>query len=358
MCEKLYIPPSAKLADLVKRTERFLADLHNSGLIDDDDPPLIPKSIIPYHKSQVIFRWRHWERAMNPSNAAFGALPPDVATGGWQEWRTLHDALVALHALRTQLIDRWELRPLVGAESVSYSLKAIGKPGSGNKAAFVQADSHSGNAANVRLEKAIDWPPPLSAEWRDQCRYALKRISEVVNAENTATLVSRLPQVRLHIDDIDSFKKVREVSPAAVSHLLGKNGRFEQSEEHIQRAIEAIITEPSHKKDWGGETNDLYTANIVLEGSRLAAAFLLKGNGLRSPTMTIADCGKNGDQLLRLVKSPAQVFFVQFVGNIDEHLIQDLEGKIELLRHKGSRAWCCVINGQDTARLLHAYGKA
>jgi hypothetical protein len=129
------------------------------------------------------------------------------------------------------------------------------------------------------------------------------------------------------------------------------------SEEAIQRALEQIINESSHKKDWGGEENDLYTSNIEIQGQRVAAAFLLKGNGLKKRTMEIADCGKNGDQIVRLVQSPAQLFVVQFVGEISENVIKHIEHEVTLLRHQGKQVWYCIMKGQDTARLLYAYHK-
>lgn len=49
--------------------------------------------------------------------------------------------------------------------------------------------------------------------------------------------------------------------------------------------------------------NDLYTANVVLNGVRRPTAFLLKGNGLKKREMNIGDCGKNGDQIVRLFES-------------------------------------------------------
>jgi hypothetical protein len=162
--------------------------------------------------------------------------------------------------------------------------------------------------------------------------------------------------IRLHLDDIDSFQKVRDVSSA--HQLLTDDGYFDRSEDDIQRALEDIIGERVHKKDWGGELNDLYTSYVKVKGARIATAFLLKGHGLRERVMTIASCGKRGDQLVRLLDSPAQLFVVQFVGTIHESLIRDLHDKIEHLRLKGMPACYCVINGQDTARLLVAYGKA
>jgi len=160
---------------------------------------------------------------------------------------------------------------------------------------------------------------------------------------------------RLYIEDIDSFAKARDVNPAVISHLLQPGGYLDIAEDVVQIGLEKILNEPFHKKDWGGEDNDLYTSNVIVNGIRRATAFLLKGNGLRVNSMEIKHCGKNGDQLLRLFDSLAELFVVQFVGNVSEAVIKDVEGKADQLRAKGKPACYCIINGQDTARLLHAY---
>jgi len=161
---------------------------------------------------------------------------------------------------------------------------------------------------------------------------------------------------RLYIEDIDSFKRVRDVNPEVVHGHL-QDGYLNLPEDQVQISLEQILNEPIHKRDWGGEQNDLYTTNLLVNTARTPTAFVLKGNGLRSKMMQIADCGKNGDQLVRLFQSPAQLFIVQFVGNISESLITDIEGKVRELRSTGKAAHYCTINGQDTARLLYAYGK-
>lgn len=160
---------------------------------------------------------------------------------------------------------------------------------------------------------------------------------------------------RVHIDDIKSFQETKNVDFESVSSFLGENGYLDISESTVQNALEKILCEKFHKKDWGGEYNDLYTSNVLLEESRRATAFLLKGNGLKVRTMEIKHCGKNGDQLIRLFESPAELFIIQFVGNISEAIVKDVEGKVELLRARGKEAYCCIINGTDTARLLYAY---
>lgn len=160
---------------------------------------------------------------------------------------------------------------------------------------------------------------------------------------------------RLYIEDIDSFRKARDVNPAMVAELLNRHGRLDVSEEVVQTGFEKILEEPLHKKDWGGEKNDLYTCNMIVNGARTATAFLLKGNGLRRHVMQIRDCGANGDQLVRLFEAPATLFVVQFVGNVDESVIKDVEGKVAAKNLGGQEARFCIMNGQDTARILRAY---
>jgi hypothetical protein len=163
-------------------------------------------------------------------------------------------------------------------------------------------------------------------------------------------------KLRVYIEEIDSFKDVNNVTPDMVIDLLD-NGYLNKSEEFIQVSLEEILSVPFHKKDWGGEINDLYTTNLIVERSRVATAFLLKGNGLKKKTLEIKDCGKNGNQIIRLCDSPAQLFIIQFVGYISEYVIKDIEGKVNELQLQGIFAQYCVIDGQDTARILRAYGK-
>lgn len=160
---------------------------------------------------------------------------------------------------------------------------------------------------------------------------------------------------RIFVEHIDSFRRVRDVNAAEIGDVA-PSGYLNLSEDTIQSALERILDVLHHQKDWGGEINDLYTANLRINGERQETAFLLKGHGLRKPVMEISDCGTNGDQLLRLMRSPAKVFVVQFVGHISQAVIADIDGKVQLARSGGREAWYCIIDGQDTARLLRAYG--
>jgi hypothetical protein len=175
--------------------------------------------------------------------------------------------------------------------------------------------------------------------------------------------VNSLPQYtdlpikeRFHVEDIDSFQKVRDVNPQMVVGFLD-NGYLDLGEEVVQMALEAILGVLFHKKDWGGETNDLYTANVLVNGCRRPTAFMLKGNGLKNRVMEVKHCGKNGDQVLRLFQSPAELFVIQFVGTIAESVIAQAHGEIARLKTQGKESHFLIMDGQDTARVLRAYGK-
>jgi len=159
--------------------------------------------------------------------------------------------------------------------------------------------------------------------------------------------------LKVSIDEIDSFSKVRKISIDKIRSLVP----FNYSEEQIQNWLEEIIGEPEHKKDWGGESNDLFTSRLLISGLRKNTAFLLKGPGKPIKKLRISDCGKNGDQIQRLFKSPAEIFVIQFIGPISEAVIEEAKSKTLLLRHEGKNAQFCIIDGHDTARILKAYGK-
>lgn len=156
----------------------------------------------------------------------------------------------------------------------------------------------------------------------------------------------------LFIEDIDSFSNARDINPREVSKLIP----LELLENQIQTAFEEIIGENFHQKDWGGETNDLFTSQIKISGRRIKAAFLLKGRGTKGK-LTIAKCGHNGDQIVRLFDAPANLYIIQHVDEIDERVVRDLKEKIELRIKKGEACQMCIIDGTDTARILKAYGK-
>jgi len=254
-----------------------------------------------------------------------------------------------------------------------------------------QAGTFNADADNVRYEQQLfAWANdevrptltaifPTSLEWNGfreltqlhmsftgldpryaQTRYRLQGfVTELRNIlDGAPNRYTDLPEaVRLYIEDIDSFAAARDVNPQFVAPLLSADGYLDVPEDEVQIGFEQIINKVFHKKDWGGETNDLYSSQVRVNGRRVATAFLLKGNGLRKHTMELRDCGANGDQIVRLFTSPALLYIVQFVGNISESVIKDVEGKVNEQRAHGKPTHYCIMNGQDTARVLISYGK-
>lgn len=152
------------------------------------------------------------------------------------------------------------------------------------------------------------------------------------------------------IDDVDSFSAVKTIPMGG--NLLG------MSETTFKNGIQKILSAVGDFKDWGGEKSDLYTANVVLNGKRRASAFAFKGPGL-SGKLTIARMGKNGDQAIRLLREPASIFFVQHWREIDTEVV-DLIRSLAIARSAatGQPLFYCIMNGQDSARLVQAYPDA
>lgn len=120
----------------------------------------------------------------------------------------------------------------------------------------------------------------------------------------------------------------------------------------VKKALAALLGEPVVPSDWGGETNDLYTSRLMIDGRQHSAAFLLKGPARYSP-MTIGHLGKNGDQLTRLGNSPAQVLVLQHCHHIRPEVISYLQDLCSSFRHVRR---FMVLDGQDTYRLLSGSG--
>lgn len=151
------------------------------------------------------------------------------------------------------------------------------------------------------------------------------------------------------INDVDQFakaKKIRGVQPPVT-----------MSETNFKNGVKDIVREPGTFKDWGGETSDLYTTRVKIGGKRLGAAFAFKGPGLKG-TLTPARLGKNGDQIQRLFIEDADVFFVQYVGQIASSVQQQMAVYAQAKSiSTGRKIYYGVIDGDDSARLVAAYPK-
>lgn len=150
-------------------------------------------------------------------------------------------------------------------------------------------------------------------------------------------------------EDIAEFSRAKDVEVGSVEEWQSVMSRLPEA--RVKAAIAGLLSEPE-KKDWGGETDDHFSANAIVGGRRRTAAFLLKG-----PThfreMTLEMCGKRADQIYRLAKTSAEVLVVQH-----SHLISDaVRGTLRaLIIQPGGRARkYCLMDGQATYRILKAY---
>lgn len=159
-----------------------------------------------------------------------------------------------------------------------------------------------------------------------------------------------LDYFQLFIQDIDEFAEVRDFQ-AECSEWLHHMGAI--SEEVMKSFITELLGDQK-AKDWGGEFADHFSRNIHIAGKRHTAAFLLKGPGSKHQPMTFRQLGKNGDQLFRLSKLPADLYVLQHCHEIAPAVLETLRNAI-VQPHRKRRY--LVIDGRDSYRLLKAYDK-
>jgi len=156
----------------------------------------------------------------------------------------------------------------------------------------------------------------------------------------------------INVDDVDQFRKVKSVSLSAAMP-----GPERLPEKRVKQGLLKLLGESKNPKDWGGESNDIFSTRLKVKGRLRRAAFALKGPAKTGPLVP-GKMGKNGDQIQRLFDSPADVLFVQYEGEIAESVIglmQNLALAKAVLR---GQVFYGVIDKADTRRLRLAYPKA
>jgi len=154
--------------------------------------------------------------------------------------------------------------------------------------------------------------------------------------------------ILLTLDDIDQFAQVRLIRRTPLLRPLPEN-RFKSG-------LQKLFQDTGIYKDWGGERSDFFTHKLKIKGRRHAAAFALKGPGVGVRTMTLGRWGKHGSQIQRLVSTPADVFILQFEGQIDEDSIEQLKKLTEAKAYQEQRTlYYGYLDRDDCARLRFAY---
>lgn len=150
-------------------------------------------------------------------------------------------------------------------------------------------------------------------------------------------------------EDIEEFDRLASVKVADAEEWISVMRSIPEA--HVKTSIARLLKEPV-KADWGGEENDHYSASATVGGRRKTAAFLLKGP-TKFQEMTPAMCGKNGDQIYRLVNSGADISVVQHSHLIGTAVRETLRAFV--VQPGGRARKFCVMDGQATYRLLKAY---
>jgi hypothetical protein len=150
------------------------------------------------------------------------------------------------------------------------------------------------------------------------------------------------------VDDVSSFRAAWDIDTNADLPASVSEARF-------KRGIQRVLGEPGEFNDWGGEPNDLFTTRVRLRARRVSAAFAFKGHGTKGK-LTPAKLGKNGDQIQRLFEAPAQVFFIQYHGQIAQSVLQQM-AMLAVAKSvmSGLPIWYGIFDGQDSNRIYTAY---
>lgn len=150
----------------------------------------------------------------------------------------------------------------------------------------------------------------------------------------------------MHLEQFDEFAIVKDFE------LPSEFGVMKGIEEKVFKACLGKMLSESTPKDWGGETSDFYTSHLHINGTRVTAAFALKGPAKFSP-MTLSHLGKNSDQIVRLSKEPADILIVQHCHDILPVVEETL--KVFATQPSNPRRYC-LIDGRESLRLLNAFG--
>ncbi len=153
----------------------------------------------------------------------------------------------------------------------------------------------------------------------------------------------------IKIDEVGQFSKVKKVK--GLPHKLSPERLPELT---VKKGILKLLEEIKLPKDWGGESNDIFSAKLKIKGKARRAAFALKGPA-KQGTLVPGMMGKNGDQIQRLFASPAEVFFVQYEGDIAESVVTQMEQLAIAKSVFVKDVLFGTIDRDDTYRLRVAY---
>jgi hypothetical protein len=154
----------------------------------------------------------------------------------------------------------------------------------------------------------------------------------------------------IYLSQIDAFSEAASARAPTLAEL--EKLRF-VAEKEVKEAFAEIIGEPFVPKDRADEMSDLTTTSLAVEGKRVSSAFAFKGPAKFHP-LTVADMGKNGDQIFRLFNEPADLLIVQHCHQITSAIRAHMRA---FATQPGRGRMFALINGADTFKILRTYRK-
>jgi|SRR5579864_610903 len=245
----------------------------------------------------------------------------------------------------------------IGKKITAKRVTEIGKP-LVNLAFAQERISENGRktTAYAKLDRHRDVKEALKLAANNKKResYHTKSNPKIKVVGHTVTIKAPfVPKVKtVYVDDVKEFEKVKSIKsvPATMSPPR-------LPEAVVKKGIVKLLGEELDPKDWGGESNDIFTTRVTVNGKRKRAAFALKGPAATGPLVP-GKMGKNGDQIQRLFGSPAQVFIVQYEEEIKQSIIELMASLATAKALTEREVYYGVIDMTDTYRLRLAYPEA
>lgn len=157
--------------------------------------------------------------------------------------------------------------------------------------------------------------------------------------------------LEMWVSGFDAFSKIDFNEQVT----LGQLGKLKDiPEETIKRTFAEAMSQPFVDKDWGGETGDLFSSNAMVDGKQISCGFMFKGPA-KFKKLQPGDCGKNGDQVIRLFEYPASCFVLQHCHDVAPTVRKMMRAfAVEKLPE---RVRYCIIDGRSTYLILKKLGQ-
>ena len=154
------------------------------------------------------------------------------------------------------------------------------------------------------------------------------------------------PEFEIRASDFDVFADI-DFSRRVSLKELGILKTIPEAK--VKEVFGEMMLQPFLDKDWGGETGDLFSGSAKVNGKRTNCGFMFKGPSWFHK-LHPGDCGKRGDQIIRLYDYPAKCFVLQHCHDVAPSVRRQMRALTFEKLDQGARF--CIIDGRDTYFIL------